>query len=328
MKDIGHKMIFMMSKKLGFCQAQHLIVYSLHKHQNTIRMKKLLIILSAALLLACNPTAKLPVIKSDADAAFESADYEKAYTLYSNYIDLAKANNVAIENDMIVKLAQACTQTDRTDEAIVLYEQLLQNDQNIHLLAEYAQMLQRDGKANEELALWNKYSSSIRTAELKKLRIERLIFLNASNENYPAIVTLFERKGSIQLSKEAQLACVNALANSKQTDLAVRTCNSLLKENPDYIEALEWKAKYYYHKADERYKYEMAKYNKKKNATTYAYLRRDLKKVSADFRIARDTLIKLRQLDPSNKSYIRYLKNTYLRLDQKDKAAKLEKLLK
>ena len=84
----------------------------------------------------------------------------------------------------------------------------------------------------------------------------------------------------------------------------------------------------YYEKAENRYKYEMAKYNKNKNATTYAYLRRDLKKVSADFRIARDLFIKLRKDDPNNKSYIRYLKNTYLRLEQKDKAAQMDKLLK
>lgn len=291
-------------------------------------MKKLFIILSVAILVACNPTAKLPTIQSEADAAFENANYDKAYTLYSEFINLSKANNLEVDNDITVKLAQACTQTDRIGEASTLYNQLLQNEQNIKLIAEYAQMLQREGQIDDELNLWQQYSDKITSPELSKLRAERLIFLNTSKENYSAIVDVFENKGNIKLSKEAQLASINALANDKKTALAIRTCNDLIKEHPDFEGALDWKAKYYYHKAEDRYNYEMAKYNKNKNATTYAYLRRDLKKISADYRIARDTFIKLRKIDASNKSYIRYLKNTYLRLEQKDEAAKMDKLLK
>jgi hypothetical protein len=289
-------------------------------------MKRVIIILTAALLVACNPTAKLPGLQTGADAAFEQADYNKAYTMYTEYINLAKTNGVEISDAVYQKQAQTCAQLDKVDEASSLYNMLLEKD--IKLIAEYAQMLQRSGKVDEEIALWTDKASSISDSQLGKLKTERLVFLNASKENHKAVIESYEAKGEATLSNEVQLEYIKALEATNKGAAAAKACNALLKANPDYTAALEWKAKYYFNKAEKRYKYEMDKYNKNKTAAAYAYLRRDLKKVSADFRIARDAFLKLRQQNPNNKSYIKYLKNTYIRLDQKAKAAQLDKLLK
>ncbi|WP_430816739.1 hypothetical protein [Carboxylicivirga sp. RSCT41] len=291
-------------------------------------MKKVIIILAAALLVACNPTAKLPALMSDADAAFEQSDYSKAHTMYAEYISIANANNVKVSDELYLKQAQSCAQLDKLDEATGIYDQLLENDANIKLIAEYAQMLQSNSKFDEEIALWTKHADRIEGSKLVRLKTERLVFLNASKENHEAVIESYNSKGDIDVSKEAQLQYIKALEATDKGAAASKACNTLLKVNPDYTEALEWKAIYYFNKAEKRYKYEMAKYNKNKTAAAYAYLRRDLKKVSADFRIARDGFLKLREIDPTNKTYIKYLKNTYIRLDQKDKAAQLDKLLK
>ncbi|WP_439183156.1 hypothetical protein [Carboxylicivirga taeanensis] len=291
-------------------------------------MKKVFIILSIVLLAACNPTAKLPTLQSEADIAFNQADYTKAYTLYSEYIKLAEANNVEVAKELWIKKAQSSVQIDKSSEAATIYDRLLKDDANIGLIAEYAQLLQREGQAEQELSLWNSYSDKISTPELATLKTERLVFLNAANNNNEALVKAYESKGAATVSKEAQLAYIMALEATKNETKAVKACNELLRAQPKYEAALEWKAKYYYNKAEDRYKYEMAKYNKNKNATTYAYLRRDLKKISGDFRIARDCFIQLRKIDPANQSYIKYLKNTYLRLDQNEEAAKMDRLIK
>lgn len=291
-------------------------------------MKKVIIILAAAVMVACNPTAKLPSIQSGADAAFEQADYSKAYTMYSEYINVAKANGLQISDELYQKQAQTCAQLDKIDEAAGIYNALLENDANIQLIAEYAQMLQSNAKVDEEISLWTKHADKIKDNNLVKVKTERLVFLNASKEKHDAVIETYNAKGDLALSKEAQLQYIKALEATKKGAAASKACNILLKANPDYAEALEWKAKYYFNKAEKRYQYEMAKYNKNKTAAAYAYLRRDLKKVSADFRIARDSFLQLRKKDPGNKSYIKYLKNTYIRLDQKDKAAQLDKLLK
>jgi len=291
-------------------------------------MNRFIILLAAVLMTACNPTAKLPNIQTQADAAFNQADYNKAYTLYKEYINVAKANQVNIDQALYVKQAQSCAQLNKIDEASAIYDNLLTNDANIKYISEYAQMLQSNGKVDEELSLWTKHKNKLKEANLLKLSTERIISLNAAKSQHQAVVDTYAEKGNVNLSKETQLTYIKALKALKKGHAAIKSCNLLLKEYPNYIGALEWKAKYYYDKAEKRYKYEMNKYNKKKNATTYAYLRRDLKKISADFRIARDTFIKLRKQDPKNKSYIKYLKNAYLRLEQKAEAAKMDKLLK
>jgi tetratricopeptide (TPR) repeat protein len=291
-------------------------------------MKKVLILLSFVVLAACNPAARLTTVQSEADVAFNQADYNKAYSLYSEYIKLAESSNIKVSKELLAKKAQACAHIDKTDEAVAIYDQLLKDEANIDFIAEYAQLLQLEGRIDQELGLWKSQSSRITSPELLKLKAERLVFLNAANENNEAVVTAYESKGETTLSKEAQLTYIKALEATNKGGSAIKACNELLGDQPDYEAALEWKAKYFYNKAEDRYKYEMDKYNKDKNATTYAYLRRDLKKVSADFRIARDTFIQLRKIDPTNQSYIKYLKNTYLRLEQKDEAAQMDKLLK
>ena len=291
-------------------------------------MQKIIILFVAALTVACKPTAKLPTIRTQGDTAFEQADYGKAYTLYQEFIALAKTHHVEIDQTLYAKQAQACALLDKVDEASTIYTMLLEDEANIKLIAKYAQMLQSKGKEDDELALWTSHKEKLKEAELIKLSTERLIFLNASKENYQAVVDAYGAKGDIQLSKETQLAHVRALEATEKAYPALKACNLLLNEAPDYIEAIEWKAKYYYNKAEKRYQYEMAKYNKKKNATTYAYLRRDLKKISADFRISRDIFLNLRKQDAADKNYIRHLKNIYLRLDQKKKAVAMDKLFR
>lgn len=291
-------------------------------------MKKIFIVLSAIIFVACNPTAKLPSIQTQAEAAFNQSDFEKAYTLYNQYISLSKENNIDVSTDIYTKQAQSCAQLNKLDEAVELYNTLLKDEANIKLVAEYAQMLQSNHKANEEMELWLSKKELIKDENLSTLMTERLMSLANDKEDYQTVIDTYIGKGTAAVSKESRLMYITALEANKNGSGAAKACNALIKEYPEYTEALEWKAKYYYNKAEKRYKYEMNKYNKNKNATTYAYLRRDLKKVSADFRIARDTFLKLRKLDASDKSYIKYLKNIYLRLDMDAEAAKMDKLLK
>ena len=71
----------------------------------------------------------------------------------------------------------------------------------------------------------------------------------------------------------------------------------------------------------------MNKYEKDKNTTAYAYLRRELKNLSTDYVLARDILIKLKDIDPTNKNYLIYLRNSYVRLEMQQEAAQINKLI-
>ena len=289
-------------------------------------MRKIVLIGLSALLLACNPLAKLPGILTNADTAYDNSDLQKAYNLYHQYIEIATNNNSEVNDDIYLKLAQVSGKLDKIDEAGQLYSKLLQKEEHANLIMEYAQLLQGNGKIQKEIELWNQYEGNEEKVQVQKA--ERLVALYTKTESYEGVIEAYSSKGDLAVSNEATMAYISALELTDNKVEAAKACNALVKSNPDYVPGLEWKAKYYYEKADERYKYEMAKYNKNKNATTYAYLLRDLKKVSADFRIARDTFEQLRKIDPEDKSYIKYLKNCYLRLEQKGEAAKMDRLLK
>ncbi len=80
-------------------------------------MKKFLVLTISVLLVACNPLAKLPTIQTDAETAFNNNNYQKAYTLYHQYIDLAKSNNAEVSDDIYLKVAQSAGQLNKVDEA-------------------------------------------------------------------------------------------------------------------------------------------------------------------------------------------------------------------
>ncbi|MBS2098771.1 tetratricopeptide repeat protein [Carboxylicivirga linearis] len=289
-------------------------------------MKKYLILSLSALLFACNPLNKLPGLQSGAEQAFSSNDFQKSYTLYKQYIELANNNDTEVSDNIYLKLAQVSGELGKMEEASKLYYSLLEKNESSELINEFATLLQSKGTNQQEIDLWNKFE--LDDENLKSTKVDRLINLYSKTESYDAVIEVVANKGNIALSNDATMQYITALENTDSKIEAAKVCNQLVKEQPDYIPALEWKGKYYYEKADARYKAEMAKYNKNKNATTYAYLLRDLKKVSADFRVARDTFETLRKYDAENKSYIKYLKNCYLRLEQKAEAAKMDRLLK
>ncbi len=106
-----------------------------------------------------------------------------------------------------------------------------------------------------------------------------------------------------------------------------KLCDSVLAIDGNNSDAHFYKAVQKYEKCEARYKKLLDDYEKKKNATTYAILKRDLKFLSADYREAKDMFENLRKLAPDNKSYIKYLINIYNSLDQGDKAKQLERLL-
>ncbi|MGQ1947647.1 tetratricopeptide repeat protein [Geofilum sp. OHC36d9] len=126
---------------------------------------------------------------------------------------------------------------------------------------------------------------------------------------------------------ELQYAYLEALEATGKKDSMYIKHQEFLKKYPDYAPALFWQAKYHFNKAEKLYQSEMSKYNKNKNATTYAYLRRELKRISVDYKRAKDILEKLTEKDPTNKNQLVYLRNCYVRLEMQEEAVKINKII-
>ena len=287
-------------------------------------------ILSIAILLAglfaCNPMKKIETTQTSAYSAYQNGNFTEALTMYDQLMKLYKEQSKDVPYDIIVKAGKAAF-----------------NAKNFEKAKEYLSKAFEGNKTYEILnMLIDTYKQLDETGVIKKLITDNIPVFQKAGKTSEAYTELFKMSYSAGDLEEAYknynkisdpaidlfpeyLTVLNDLGKK---DEAQKACETMLVKDANSVPALEWLAVNEYNKAEEWYKKEIAKYNKNKNATTYAYLRRDLKKISAIFRSARDKFLKLRKLDPNNKSYIKYLKNTYLRLDMKDKAKEMDDLLK
>ncbi|NPA37415.1 MAG: hypothetical protein GXO47_11260 [Chlorobi bacterium] len=292
-------------------------------------MRKLSI-LSVAILLAgifaCNPMKKIETVQTSAFSAYEDGNFTEAYKLYEHLISMYKESGKEVPPDVIEKAGISAFESKEYAKAKEYLTEAFAGNKSYRLL----------------MMLIDTYKNIGDTAGLKKLISDNIDILKKNNKNDFGYTELFKVNYATGNYEEAYEDYKNiknpdidlfpeyldVLTNLQKTKEAEQACKDILVKDAGNIAALEWLAKSDYNKAENWYKSEISKYNKNKNATTYAYLRRDLKKISAIFRSARDKFEKLHAIDPENKSYIKYLKNCYLRLDMKSEAAKMDKLLK
>ncbi len=113
----------------------------------------------------------------------------------------------------------------------------------------------------------------------------------------------------------------------KDTDVCDSLSLVLLKKNPQHVEALEWNAKKYYWRGENRYQREMAKYNKKKTTRQYKILLKELDKSTADFKKSLKYFDKLWKIEPGEK-YASYFANIYARFGDEKKSKSYQKYMK
>ncbi len=101
----------------------------------------------------------------------------------------------------------------------------------------------------------------------------------------------------------------------------------ILTKDPQNVEALEWFGKKYYWRGENRYKREMAKYEKKKTTKQYKILLKELDKSTADFKRSLNYFNKLWKIEPGKK-YAGYFANIYARFGNKKKSDYYKKFMK
>ncbi len=156
--------------------------------------------------------------------------------------------------------------------------------------------------------------------------LTKLFLDHVSDSNSEWALSIWEEI-SFKETEELQSAYLKALEETGQKEGLFTKHQEHLKKYPDNQASRFFMAKHYFAKAENEYQREMAKYKKNENATTYAYLRRELSRLSEDYRKSRDILLELRQMDPNQKAYILLLRNCYMRLNNEAEVNRLTKEL-
>jgi len=291
-------------------------------------MNKLLVIsgIITILFTACSPTKKLTAIQTQLGNAYQQGDYETVLTQYEALKQMASAKETEPSNTAKDQAAKSAYKLQKYDTAASLFSEIPQSFKDSEAIYMQGMSYNKTSQSEMEYQHWRNCAELLQEDKNYPFILQRLFLLETENGNYHEADTLWRHlsitKDEILLT--ARLQGLKELAREKE---ALQITEAILKLNPENTEAIYFKAAYHYEKAETLYQSEMAKYNKNRNYATYAYLRRELKKISSQFRTARDLFKKLHQLEPENKIYIGYLKNCYIRLNMKNEASKMEKLL-
>ncbi len=289
-------------------------------------VKQLFIASLLLMFFACNSLKKLETTQSSAQAAYESANYSEALTLYEQLIQLYKDNGKDIPVDIKMNAGKSAYEIKNYDIAKGYLTEVFKENKNVEPLMMLIDISKQSGSRDELKSLIENHTELLKENGEGDFANTELFNINYSKGD---MEVAYSNYNSIENpDKELFDEYLNILMDLDKKKEAKQSCIEALKSDDSNVAALEWLAIDEYTNAENWYKSMMAKYNKNKNATSYAYLRRDLKKVSVQYRGARDKFLKLRDIDPDNKKYIRYLENCYLRLEVKDKAAEMDRLLK
>jgi len=93
----------------------------------------------------------------------------------------------------------------------------------------------------------------------------------------------------------------------------------LIKADPNNVMGLEWLAKKYYFKAEDRYQAEMQAYEKNKTKKQYAILVEAFKLLTEDFKVSLVYFERLYKINPAP-DYANFMGNIYARFDDKKNA--------
>ena len=279
------------------------------------------------ILISCSPEKKIATLEAGAQMAQQNSEFQKAYIKYAELIKFSQTKEIEINPEVIKNMAIICKRLDKYDEAAGYFKQSLENSYDSTLFVSYVDMLKNRGLKEEEFQTWKTYYDTIHKTGLPNKALVRQLRLALDLNKQDEVSKLWDGKSANVLPSDIYVDYMNMLSKDNDISLAYKVCNELLKHYPDNIDGLKWKAIYYYNKAETEYQDKMAKYNKDKNPTTYAYLKRDLKKISADFRSSRDLFLRLHKMNKNEKLFIKYLKNIYIRLDNNAEAAKYDKML-
>lgn len=278
---------------------------------------------ACAILASCGSSTKVAVNQNvqEGNDLFASGRYAEALVKYQQAQATGKMDSAAYRNGTIA--AQMVGQ----DSLAAAWGSIFSSKSDTAKLKSLGLSLEKLNRIDALYGLVEEYRSIFCTlsGENKVLATETQYYAENNDERIVDIYTKLQDNSV----KAKYFDVYYKLGKQKVKDSEMtKVCKSVLGVDPNNKTALEHIGKERYETAENKYVSAMNEYNKKKSQAAYAYLTRDLKKViSPIYRESRDCYEKLRKIDPSNKTYIKYLINIYGRLDNKAKVKELEKAL-
>ena len=276
------------------------------------------------LVFSCSSKKTLVSPETQIVAAYNAQDYPLVLQLFERMEQNDKSAEMT--SNIIEMAGKSAYYTNNWDKTHIYLTRIVNASSNPELIDILGSNYLNWGKKDFEYQHWNKYLHQLQGTLYYQTATTRIFLFEIEKEQFNKAGEIWTKIPD-KSDPDLKFEYLRVLENLDQKKQALAYSLEILKEYPSHEPTLFWRARNFYDKAESLYQSEMTKYNRNPDYTSYAYLRRELKVVSEDYRTARDLFIKLREIKPEQLTYIRYLRNCYIRLEMKAEAAKLDQLL-
>jgi tetratricopeptide (TPR) repeat protein len=285
-----------------------------------MKIRNLVVVFMVAFVLGCSAPKNMISYKENAEIAESAGNFAEATEAWKNYFSQFPEMN-DLEGEVYAQAAQTAFKAGNNDQSIAWFDQARYRDfASVEMYSTLAEIHQKQDNLSKELS----------ALEFLKENFEN----EADGVNF-RLFSIYDEidmtEKAIQVWEDMPHELKNTESNlDKYFELNRQLGNeeildsvslTLLKLNPENVNGLEWNATKIYHRAEERYQHEMAKYENNRSRRQYRILLGELDKVTADFRIALDYFEKLWELKPDSRSdYAGYMSNIHVRFNDEQKA--------
>ena len=291
-------------------------------------MKKIKVlsgVIVVLLFVACGAPKVLVSNKDNAEVAASQGNYSQAVELWQQYFDQTQIEEVAAAD--FADAANTAFKAGDSNLALGWFDQArYKNYADVEMYAALAKIFREKKNISKELNALEYITENF--SESSAQINSRLFDVYVEIESPEKALQVWEQLDKATKSKLTKLNTYFLVQKELENSIV---CDSvslvLLDKDPRNVEALEWNAKKYYWKGENRYKREMDKYNKKKTTRQYKILLKELDKATADFKKSLKYFDKLWKIEPGKK-YASYFANIYARFGDEKKSKSYQKYMK
>lgn len=275
----------------------------------------------ALLVVSCKVTQQVNQLKTDAQAAYEAADYKAAFTAYDSLITIQTNRGKEVDGNLYRKAGIAAWQADEVQKTIDYIEKAKEKDaaNSLSYLYLAKAYLSIDNLSREIINLDTYIEKFPDGKEIQEVR-NQLFLAYVKSENWEPALEFWQLLADD--AKDDPVILTGYLKTMQKVGLSrdiILTAEKLLKIDPKSNYAIEALAIELYNIAEDSYQTEMKAYQKNRTNRQYKQLLDALEVINANFQKSRDYFERLYKVNPDPR-YATYLGNIYTRFDNKQRA--------
>lgn len=281
------------------------------------------------LLTGCAASNQNKQLKTEANSALATGDYERALASYENIIAIQKSNNKEAEGSVYNNAGIAAWELQKVEKSINYLEKaksLSGSTEDTYFTA--AKAYNKIDNLSLEISNLDEYIQLFPNGKnIEKVR-NQLFNAYVRSENWEMGEQLWPLLDSASHNNIQNITGYLRIKRKlEKVDERDNLAKQLLKLDKNNIEALETLAEKHYYFADDTYVREMKAYEKNKTMKQYNQVTAAIKRVNQDYKTARDYFERLYKLNPDPR-YANFLGNIYTRFENKEKASYYYRLAK